>query len=222
MCGIVGYTGPREAGPILIEGLRRLEYRGYDSAGIALVDEDGEMFVEKRAGKLVQPPGGHRGSHAARGDRPRPHALGNPRPAERPQRPPAPGLHRATSRSSTTGSSRTSASSGTSWRPTATRSRRRPTPRPSPTSSRRPTRAISPMRSAPRCAASRAPTPWWSCTGARSAAWSGPASACRSSSASTARRASSPATWRQSSPTPTGSSSWRRATSPTCGRAASW
>src|SRR5450759_1197905 len=53
MCGIVGYTGPREAGPILMEGLRRLEYRGYDSAGIALVDEDGEMFVEKRAGKLA-------------------------------------------------------------------------------------------------------------------------------------------------------------------------
>ncbi|HYO43362.1 MAG TPA: glutamine--fructose-6-phosphate transaminase (isomerizing) [Candidatus Limnocylindrales bacterium] len=53
MCGIVGYTGPREAGPILIEGLRRLEYRGYDSAGIALVDEEGELFVEKRAGKLA-------------------------------------------------------------------------------------------------------------------------------------------------------------------------
>jgi glucosamine--fructose-6-phosphate aminotransferase (isomerizing) len=53
MCGIVGYTGPREAGPILIEGLRRLEYRGYDSAGIALVDEDGDLFVEKRAGKLT-------------------------------------------------------------------------------------------------------------------------------------------------------------------------
>src|SRR5450759_1362700 len=53
MCGIVGYTGPREAGPILMEGLARLEYRGYDSAGIALVDEDGEMFVEKRAGKLA-------------------------------------------------------------------------------------------------------------------------------------------------------------------------
>jgi glucosamine--fructose-6-phosphate aminotransferase (isomerizing) len=52
MCGIVGYTGPREAGPILMEGLRRLEYRGYDSAGIALVDEQGELFVEKRAGKL--------------------------------------------------------------------------------------------------------------------------------------------------------------------------
>ena len=53
MCGIVGYTGPREAGPILLEGLRRLEYRGYDSAGIALVTEDGELFVEKKAGKLA-------------------------------------------------------------------------------------------------------------------------------------------------------------------------
>ncbi len=53
MCGIVGYTGPREAGPILIEGLARLEYRGYDSAGIALVDDAGGLFVEKKAGKLV-------------------------------------------------------------------------------------------------------------------------------------------------------------------------
>jgi glucosamine--fructose-6-phosphate aminotransferase (isomerizing) len=52
MCGIVGYTGPRDAGPILMEGLRRLEYRGYDSAGIALVDGHGDLFVEKRAGKL--------------------------------------------------------------------------------------------------------------------------------------------------------------------------
>ncbi|HET9435986.1 MAG TPA: glutamine--fructose-6-phosphate transaminase (isomerizing) [Candidatus Limnocylindrales bacterium] len=53
MCGIVGYTGPRAAGPILMEGLRRLEYRGYDSAGIALVDEEGDLFVEKKAGKLA-------------------------------------------------------------------------------------------------------------------------------------------------------------------------
>ncbi len=53
MCGIVGYTGYRAAGPILMEGLRRLEYRGYDSAGIALVTESGDMFVEKRAGKLA-------------------------------------------------------------------------------------------------------------------------------------------------------------------------
>ena len=52
MCGIVGYSGPREAAPILLEGLARLEYRGYDSAGIALVRSDGSLFVEKKAGKL--------------------------------------------------------------------------------------------------------------------------------------------------------------------------
>ena len=52
MCGIVGYIGPRPAGPILLEGIKRLEYRGYDSAGIALVDDAGQLFVEKRAGKL--------------------------------------------------------------------------------------------------------------------------------------------------------------------------
>jgi glutamine---fructose-6-phosphate transaminase (isomerizing) len=52
MCGIVGYSGPREAAPILLEGLARLEYRGYDSAGIALVRHDGSIYVEKRAGKL--------------------------------------------------------------------------------------------------------------------------------------------------------------------------
>ncbi|CAN5769125.1 glutamine--fructose-6-phosphate transaminase (isomerizing) [soil metagenome] len=53
MCGIVGYIGPREAAPILLEGLARLEYRGYDSAGIAMVTSQGDMFVEKRAGKLA-------------------------------------------------------------------------------------------------------------------------------------------------------------------------
>ena len=53
MCGIVGYTGPREAGPVLLDGLRRLEYRGYDSAGIALVTQNGDLFVEKRAGKVA-------------------------------------------------------------------------------------------------------------------------------------------------------------------------
>ena len=52
MCGIVGYVGPRDAAPILLDGLRRLEYRGYDSAGIALLTEDGDVFVEKKAGKL--------------------------------------------------------------------------------------------------------------------------------------------------------------------------
>src|SRR5918996_3605627 len=52
MCGIVGYVGPRDAAPILLDGLRRLEYRGYDSAGIALLTEAGDVFVEKKAGKL--------------------------------------------------------------------------------------------------------------------------------------------------------------------------
>ncbi|TMB57948.1 MAG: glutamine--fructose-6-phosphate transaminase (isomerizing) [Chloroflexi bacterium] len=53
MCGIVGYVGPRDAAPILLDGLRRLEYRGYDSAGIALLTENGEVFIEKKAGKLT-------------------------------------------------------------------------------------------------------------------------------------------------------------------------
>jgi glucosamine--fructose-6-phosphate aminotransferase (isomerizing) len=53
VCGIVGYIGPRDAAPILLEGLARLEYRGYDSAGIALVDANGDLFVRKRAGKLA-------------------------------------------------------------------------------------------------------------------------------------------------------------------------
>jgi glucosamine--fructose-6-phosphate aminotransferase (isomerizing) len=51
MCGIVGYIGPREAAAICYEGLRRLEYRGYDSAGIAVI-QDGRMDVVKRVGKL--------------------------------------------------------------------------------------------------------------------------------------------------------------------------
>ena len=53
MCGIVGYTGSAQALSPVIEGLRRLEYRGYDSAGIALIKNKGEkLWVEKRAGKL--------------------------------------------------------------------------------------------------------------------------------------------------------------------------
>ena len=51
MCGIVGYIGPRQAGPILINGLRRLEYRGYDSAGVAIIN-DGRITLRKTVGKL--------------------------------------------------------------------------------------------------------------------------------------------------------------------------
>ncbi|MGE5720635.1 MAG: glutamine--fructose-6-phosphate transaminase (isomerizing) [Nocardioidaceae bacterium] len=52
MCGIVGYVGPQQAQSIVIEGLRRMEYRGYDSAGIALV-HDARIASDKRAGKLA-------------------------------------------------------------------------------------------------------------------------------------------------------------------------
>jgi glutamine---fructose-6-phosphate transaminase (isomerizing) len=51
MCGIVGYTGSHEAAPILVAGLRRLEYRGYDSAGLASLD-GGRLIVRKRAGRV--------------------------------------------------------------------------------------------------------------------------------------------------------------------------
>ena len=52
MCGIVGYVGHQEAWPIILEGLQRLEYRGYDSAGIAVLDHDGELQFRKTVGKV--------------------------------------------------------------------------------------------------------------------------------------------------------------------------
>ncbi|MBX3413858.1 MAG: glutamine--fructose-6-phosphate transaminase (isomerizing) [Pirellulales bacterium] len=52
MCGIVGYIGPREAAEFLVAGLRRLEYRGYDSAGIATMTADGALHVVKQAGRI--------------------------------------------------------------------------------------------------------------------------------------------------------------------------
>jgi glucosamine--fructose-6-phosphate aminotransferase (isomerizing) len=52
MCGIVGYVGFRRATDLILEGLRRLEYRGYDSAGIAVLDEEGNLQVKKAAGRL--------------------------------------------------------------------------------------------------------------------------------------------------------------------------
>src|SRR5690242_6613064 len=52
MCGIVGYIGAQHAAPIVLHGLRQLEYRGYDSAGMAVLGEDGALHVRREAGKL--------------------------------------------------------------------------------------------------------------------------------------------------------------------------
>lgn len=53
MCGIVGYVGPRNATPIILTGLQHLEYRGYDSAGIAVLEQNGSIKVRRQVGKLV-------------------------------------------------------------------------------------------------------------------------------------------------------------------------
>jgi glucosamine 6-phosphate synthetase-like amidotransferase/phosphosugar isomerase protein len=52
MCGIVAYLGRKAAQPLLIEGLERLEYRGYDSWGIALMDTEGELHVRRAVGRI--------------------------------------------------------------------------------------------------------------------------------------------------------------------------
>src|ERR1041385_8225279 len=52
MCGIVAYVGRKIAQPLLIEGLKRLEYRGYDSAGIAVIDEGGGLHIRRAVGRI--------------------------------------------------------------------------------------------------------------------------------------------------------------------------
>ena len=53
MCGIVAYVGHQEALPIILKGLKRLEYRGYDSAGVALIDQKG-LSIYKKKGKVAE------------------------------------------------------------------------------------------------------------------------------------------------------------------------
>ena len=76
MCGIVGYTGKQDALPILIEGLHRLEYRGYDSAGVAVQKKDA-LAVVKRRGKVARLEAAPAEALEG-GGRHRPHALGHP------------------------------------------------------------------------------------------------------------------------------------------------
>ena len=90
MCGIVGYVGRQQARDVVIEGLRRLEYRGYDSAGIAVVD-GGHVVSAKRAGKLANLEKALEEQPLPRVDhRHRAHPLGHPRRAQRHQRASAP------------------------------------------------------------------------------------------------------------------------------------
>ena len=88
MCGIIGFVGNEPAAPILLDGLERMEYRGYDSAGVAVRSETAGLQVRKTKGRLqvlIRPDPRRRGPGGEPGHRAYP--LGHPRGAQRHQRP---------------------------------------------------------------------------------------------------------------------------------------
>ena len=92
MCGIIGYTGHRPAAQILLEGLSRLEYRGYDSAGIAVMGPSGQPSVQKSHGKLSVLVEALEDGPPRRNQRHWPYPMGHPRWTDRFQRPSTYGL----------------------------------------------------------------------------------------------------------------------------------
>lgn len=88
MCGIVGFTGSQAAAPLLLDGLRKLEYRGYDSAGIA-VQKDGALHMIKASGHIDALAEKTQNGTRCRHFRHRPHPLGDARRAHRHERAPA-------------------------------------------------------------------------------------------------------------------------------------
>ena len=89
MCGIVGAVAERNITAVLVEGLKRLEYRGYDSAGVALLNDQGVLQRSRRVGKVSELESALSQEPLARSPGRRPYPLGHPRRAERAQRAPA-------------------------------------------------------------------------------------------------------------------------------------